>query len=160
MKKLLINFTFLLLFTFLSCKKTDHNDINNTGSNQTQFDWLVGNWIRTNEKDGKKTFESWTKSSNSKFLGVSYTLQNNDTIWKEDVVLRKSNNIWYFAVTGKEDKSPVLFKLSKIDDKSFVFENKKNSFPKLIQYQNIGDKFKATVSGDEMVIHFEFEKKD
>lgn len=157
MKRLII---FLIFITLLSCKKTNHNDTKNTDSNQTQFDWLVGNWIRTNEKEGKKTFENWKKSSNSKFLGVSYTLQNNDTIWKEDVVLSKSNNTWYFAVTGKEDKNPILFKLSKIDDKSFAFENKNNSFPKLIQYQNIGDKFKATVSGDDMVIHFEFEKKN
>lgn len=157
MKRLLI---FLIFTTFLSCKKTDRNNPNNTTSNQTQFDWLVGNWIRTNEKDGKKTFESWKKSSNSKFSGVSYTLQNNDTIWKEDVVLSKSNNTWYFAVTGEEDKNPILFKLFKVDDKSFAFENKNNSFPKLIQYQNIGNKFKATVSGDEMVIHFEFKKKD
>lgn len=152
-------FIFLIFITLLSCKKTENKDKKNTDSNQTQFDWLVGNWIRTNEKDEKKTFESWTKSSNSKFLGVSYTLQNNDTIWKEDVVLSKLNNTWYFAVTGKEDEKPTLFKLSKIDGKSFVFENKNNSFPKLIQYQNIGNKFKATVSGDEMVIDFEFEKE-
>lgn len=49
--------------------------------------------------------------------------------------------------------------LSKIDDASFVFENRNNSFPKIIQYQKNGDKFKAIVSGDDMTIRFEFERK-
>lgn len=152
MKRLLI---FLIFSAMLSCKKTESVVI----STKTQFDWLEGNWIRNNDKDGKKTFESWTKKSSSEFLGVSYTLLNKDTIWKENVKLSKSNNAWYFAVTGQEDKNPTVFKLSKIDDHSFAFENKKNNFPKLIQYQKIGDKFKAIVSGDDMIIPFEFERE-
>jgi len=156
MKQFLI---FLLFISILSCKKTDSR-IKHANSTRTQFDWLVGNWIRNNDNVGEKTFESWTKKSSSNYLGVSYTLLKNDTIWKENVKLSKSNNIWYFAVTGKGDTNPTLFQLSKIDNQSFVFENKSNSFPKLIQYQKVGDKFKATVSGDNMTIPFEFEREN
>lgn len=156
MKRLIILFIIILNS---SCKKTEHKNLNYSNSNKTQFDWLVGNWIRMNDKDSKRTFESWKKKSNTEYLGVSYTLLNNDTVWKENVELSKSDNTWYFAVKGKEDKNPTIFKLSKIDSLSFAFENKLNSFPKLIQYKKNGDKFKAIVSADDMIIPFEFEKE-
>ena len=38
---------------------------NNSESNKTQFDWLVGKWNRKNDKDSKKTFENWTKKNKS-----------------------------------------------------------------------------------------------
>ena len=157
MKQLLVLFIIIICF---SCKKTENVNLNNTESNKTQFDWLVGKWIRMNEKDSKQTFENWKKKSNTEYLGVSFTLQNKDTIWKENVTLSKSNNTWLFAVTGKEDKQPTIFKLSKVDDSSFVFENKNNEFPKLIQYKNKGNKFSAIVSGNDMTIPFEFEKEN
>lgn len=157
MKKIL---ALLTLTTILSSRKTDGHDVNEAEPTKTQFDWLVGNWTRNNDKDGKKTYESWKKKSNSEYTGISYTLLDNDTIWKEDMAISKTNKIWHFAATGKEDKIPVVFELSKIDDKSFTFENKNNSFPKLIQYERIGNKFKADVSGDDMTIHFEFEKEN
>lgn len=157
MKQLLI---FLIFLTCSSCKKTENLILENTESNKTQFDWLIGNWIRKNDKDSKQTFENWKKKSSTEYLGVSYTLLNKDTIWKENVKLSKSNNTWLFAVTGKEDKEPIIFKLSKVDNSSFVFENNNNEFPKLIQYKNKGNKFSAIVSGNDMTIPFEFEKED
>ena len=157
MKRLII---LLIILSISSCKKTDHIDSNRNDSDKTHFDWLVGNWIRMNDKDSKKTYERWRKKSSSEYLGVSYTLLNKDTVWKENVKLSKSNNTWFFAVTAMEDKNPTVFKLSKMDSLSFAFENKNNSFPKLIQYKKNGDKFNAVVSGDDMVIPFEFEREN
>lgn len=156
MKKIIL---LLSLITLISCKNSDDTSIK-TEPQTTQFDWLEGKWVRTNDKDGEKTFENWTKKSNSEFLGISYKLQKADTIWKENVKLSKTKNSWIFAVTGVEDKTPIVFNLSKIDDRSFTFENKKNSFPKLICYKNKGNKFEAIVSGDDMKILFEFEKQN
>lgn len=157
MKQLII---LLFILIFFSCKKNENPIINNTESTKTQFDWLVGKWIRKNDKDSRQTFENWEKKSNTEYIGVSYTLLNNDTVWKENVKLSKSNNTWLFAVTGEKDKNPTIFKLSTIDDSSFAFENKENEFPKLIQYKNNGNKFSAIVSGNDMIIPFEFEKAD
>lgn len=156
MKRLII---FLIILSISSCKKTNHTESNQKDSDKTHFDWLVGSWIRMNDEDSKKTYESWRKKSSSEYLGVSYTLLNKDTVWKENVKLSKSNNIWSFAVKGMEDKNPTVFTLSKMDSLSFAFENKNNSFPKLIEYKKNGDKFKAVVSGDDMVIPFEFERE-
>ncbi|NHM08351.1 hypothetical protein G4D82_14070 [Flavobacterium sp. CYK-4] len=153
MKKLII---ISIVSICLSCKKTE--TFNNLESDKTEFDWLVGKWIRKNDKDSKQTFENWTKKSNTEYLGLSYTLLKNDTVWKENVVLNKVNNKWQFAVTGNEDKQPTIFKLSKLNDSIFEFENKENEFPKVIQYKNEGNKFSAIVSGNDMTIPFEFEK--
>ncbi len=157
MKKLII---LLTISIFFSCKKTENTEIIHNETDKTQFDWLVGKWIRKNDKQPKQTYESWEKKSKTEYVGISYTLQNKDTIWKENVRLSKSNNTWLFAVTGKEDKKPTLFKLLKVDDSSFAFENKNNEFPKLIQYTNNGNTFSAIVSGDNMTIPFEFEKEN
>lgn len=153
MKKLIL---FSILSICFSCKKAE--TLNNLQSGKAEFDWLVGKWIRKNDKDSKQTFENWTKKNNAKYLGLSYTLLHNDTVWKEDVVLQKVNDKWQFAVTGKGDRQPTVFKLSKLNDSLFVFENKGNEFPKVIQYKNEGGKFSAIVSGDDMTIPFEFEK--
>lgn len=155
MKQLILFFAITIC---LSCKKTETE--NNSESNKTQFDWLVGKWNRKNDKDSKKTFENWTKKSNTEYLGVSYTLLNRDTVWKETVTLTKTKNTWLFAVKGEEDQQPTLFKLAKADNSSFVFENKNNEFPKVIQYKNNGDTFSAIVSGGDMTIPFEFEKQE
>ena len=157
MKQLIV---LLMISIFFSCKKTEDSNTNHTESNKTKFDWLVGNWIRKNDKDSKQTFESWQKKSSTEFIGISYTLLNKDTVWKENVKLNKVKNTWLFAVTGKEDKKPTVFQLAKINDSLFVFENKNNEFPKLIQYQNKGNTFSALVSGGDMTIPFEFEKVD
>lgn len=93
MKQLLL---FLVFILFLSCKKENDNG-KYTDAGKTQFDWLVGDWIRNNDKDGKKTFESWIKKSSSEYIGVSYTLLNSDTIWKENVKLSKLDTTLVFC---------------------------------------------------------------
>ncbi len=39
----------------------------NTG--QDNFDWLLGDWQRSNEKAGMETYESWKKISSTEYLG-------------------------------------------------------------------------------------------
>ena len=50
-------FTFLILFIFSlnSCESTK------TSADKPSFDFLVGEWIRTNEKPDRKTYENWKK---------------------------------------------------------------------------------------------------
>jgi hypothetical protein len=150
----------LIISIFFSCKKTEETTTLKTETNKTEFDWLVGNWVRKNDKDGKQTFERWKKKSNTEFIGIGYTLLEKDTVWKEDVRLSKTDTLWTFAVTGKGDTQPTVFKLSKVDERSFIFENNRNEFPKRIEYTNKGNAFSAVVSGDGMTIPFEFEKEN
>ena len=150
----------LIISIFFSCKKTEDTTVQKVETNKTKFDWLVGNWVRKNDQDGKQTFERWEKKSNTEFIGISYTLLEKDTVWKENVRLSKTDTLWQFAVTGKGDTKPTVFKLSKVDERSFVFENNLNEFPKRIEYTNKGNAFSAVVSGDEMTIPYEFEKEN
>jgi len=45
----------------------------------------VGNWQRTNNQLGKQTFEHWIKKSNSVYSGLGFTLQGQDTVFKENL---------------------------------------------------------------------------
>ena len=40
------------------------------------FDWLLGNWIRLGEEEGKETFEYWKAISISEYSGIGFTMQN------------------------------------------------------------------------------------
>ena len=123
-----------------------------------KFDWLIGDWIRTNEKKGKQTFESWNKKNDSEYIGFSFTLQNNDTIWKENVRFIKLPTGWNFEVTGKGETKPTIFTVTEIKKAGFTCENKKNEFPKQIQYFKNGNNLKAVISGNGTEIPFEFER--
>ena len=125
---------------------------------EVNFDWLMGNWVRTNEKPDRATFENWKKINDSTFLGESYTIKDKDTIWKETVKLAKNNNDWFFAVKGINDTVSVDFKLISITDSSFVCENNVNEFPNIIRYEKAGDNFKAEIEGGDMKIPFEFKR--
>ena len=50
--------------TMLSCINNS-TQTNNDAESVNNFDWLIGNWIRTNEVESKITFERWTKASNT-----------------------------------------------------------------------------------------------
>ncbi|MCK5776191.1 MAG: hypothetical protein KAH25_08445, partial [Bacteroidales bacterium] len=55
--------------------------------------------------------------------------------------------------------SPITFKMTSYTDQEFICENKELDFPKSIKYWKEGKKIKAIVSGDDMEIAFEFERR-
>ena len=61
-------FTFLILFIFSlnSCESTK------TSADKPSFDFLVGEWIRTNEKPDRKTYENWKKVDKNTFFLAMY----------------------------------------------------------------------------------------
>ena len=81
----------LIMLICLSCSQKN--------SSPRNFDWLAWSWIRTNDKEGNITYEHWTKNSDIEYKGLGYTLQNSDTIFKEQLRLIKINefpkNIMY-----------------------------------------------------------------
>ena len=151
---LMINTLLLILFFTTTCATKDNRNL----SSAENFDWLIGEWERTNEKSGKTTIEKWKKITASEFHGQSYTLQNSDTIWQENVRLKKANQTWFYEVTPKGENKSTPFKLVKIGKETFDCENDLNDFPKKISYKRNGEKLFAEISGGDLKVLFEFKK--
>lgn len=122
------------------------------------FDWLLGNWQRINEQEGRQTFENWQKINDAEYEGLGFTLQNDDTIWQENIKLIKSDSGWNFEAIGKGETNPTIFRLTRKEKESFVSENELNEFPKKIHYYKSKDNLNATISGGGEEVLFEFKK--
>jgi len=149
MRKLLIN-TLIIFLTIVSCSQIDEN----SGKN---INWLIGNWERTNNDSDEQTFENWKKVSVDEYIGVGYTLNMQDTIFKEDLRLIKIKGIWNFKVTGVNE-NPTFFPFSKQTGNSFICENMNNEFPKTIKYSIEGSELVASISDGNTEILFYFRR--
>ncbi len=121
-----------------------------------QFDWLVGNWQRTNDAEGKETYEQWQSLSATQYQGLGFTLEAGDTVFKEDLLLVQREGNWYFEVRGVNEKA-TIFPLTQMDSISFQCENPENEFPKIIHYSREGAGLKAVISADDFELPFYFE---
>lgn len=148
--------TFALTLLIYSCTSSNTQNSTNPKSN-INLDWILGHWQRTNDKEGKQTYEHWKKSSNNEYVGLGFTLQEKDTVFKENLRLIPIDGIWTLEVTGVNEK-PTLFQFTNQTKNSFVCENPNNEFPKKIEYKFLDKKLKAKISADEMKIVFDFEK--
>ena len=152
----------IITLSIFSCNQPAENKTESENTVELakhDFDWLLGKWIRVNEKDNKQTYERWKKKSDTEYIGLGYTMQNKDTIWREDVKLLKINKGWSFNVTGTGEMNSTDFKLIEIDKEKFSCENLANEFPKLIIYQIKGDSLHAKISGGDMEVVFDFVKE-
>ena len=150
----------LLLLFILGCGQQEkkENASDKIEDKQYNFDWMIGSWTRTNDDEGNYTFEYWEKISETNYRGLGCTLQNADTVFKENLQLLNKNNVWHLVVTGVNE-SPTLFKVIEQTHNSFVSENKENEFPNIINYALKDKVLTAVVSSDEMEIAFTFEKQ-
>jgi len=124
----------------------------------SEFDWLLGDWRRMNDRPGRSTFEHWTRISGSAYQGLGYTLRNGDTIFKEHLKLHGDKGTWIFEVSGVND-DPTLFLVTRKSRRSFACENEQNEFPKFIEYSLVGKTLKAKISGAGQEVLFSFEKQ-
>ena len=142
MKNIFAFFTVLLL---CSC---------NEKSKVQKPSFIIGNWERLNEKEGKKTYETW----NSDFTGFGITLKNKDTTFKEILSIISINDTLTLKVEGV-NAIPTLFKITQQTDTSFLAENPTHDFPTKIKYWLENKQLKAHVSNNEFGIDFVFEKR-
>ena len=163
----IVLFTAVAILFFSSCaensiKEADEKKDKKTGeiALTENFDWLLGNWKRNNEEEGKETFEVWIKNSDSEYSGIGFTIQNNDTLSQERIKLIKSESKWTLKVQALGDVEAVIFNMTSFKDNEFTCENKELDFPKLIKYWKSGEKLNALVAGGEIELSFEFEKTD
>ena len=115
--------------------------------------FLLGNWIRINDKDSVTTYETWQNN----FSGFGLTLKGKDTTFFEKMKIINKNDTLYLKVSGVNE-SPTPFKFTEQTDSSFVCINQENEFPKKIKYWLENDLLKATVSNDDFKIDFIFER--
>jgi hypothetical protein len=99
------------------------------------FDWLNGHWQRSNDEAGQVTYEHWSKSNDSLYLGVGFTMKGSDTIWQENVKLFKSDTAWIFSAISNGETATTDFVLTSKSPQSFACENAANEFPKKIEYK-------------------------
>lgn len=160
MKKIL--FSVMILCLCWSCKEGEKSIeiVEAPVSSIESFDWMLGEWERANEQEGKETFESWEKISETEYAGFGFTKQSSDTIWQENITLIKRDTVWHFEVTGYEEDKPTVFRITNIEESGFISENPDNEFPKIISYSRDGNKLQAVISGEGMEIPFEFVPKN
>lgn len=139
MKKIII---LIFLFGLISCS-----------SEVKKPEFLIGNWIRTNDKPNQKTYEIWQKD----FTGLGFTLQDKDTVFREKLAVISKNDSLFLSVTGVNE-NPTLFYFTQQTDSSFVCENPKNEFPKKIVYFLEDSKLKAEVSSADFNVEFTFKQ--
>lgn len=137
----------VIMLTLSSCSQQHEN-----------FDWLIGQWVRVNDSEGNTTYEFWEKKSKTEYTGLGFTIQQSDTVWKENIGLQKKDGTWNFEVFGMTDSKPTIFLMSSFENDRFVVENKENEFPKKIEYRLVDNNLHAVISGGGPEILFEFEK--
>ena len=134
----------LSLVLLMSCQTPHH------------FDFLIGQWERTNEDAGKQTFESWSKRNDSTYIGHSYTLDGADTVWQEQTVLSPIDGVWHYQVMLMGETQSTDFEVTKSDSQSFTCENPRNEFPKSITYRKAGEELHAEISDGDTAVKFLF----
>ncbi len=146
---------FIAAAGLLSCQTNSPQKENK----QINFDWLLGEWVRTNETEGKQTFESWEKINDSTYHSHGYTLQGQDTVWQEWVEISSRNGDIYLQARMKDEAETTDFLITSLNDSSFISNNPENEFPKEIKYWMDGDILKAEISDGDMRIPYEFVRK-
>lgn len=137
--------------------ETMHNHDLGKLPSEGDFTYLLGSWKRSNEAAGKETYEHWEKINDERYIGLGYTMEATDTVWKEDVVLHGSEGHWHYEVLGQGDSIPTPFKVTKIQANGFECYNPVNEFPKTIKYWRDGAILQASISDGSTQIPFEFE---
>ena len=127
-------------------------------STSHNFDYLLGNWKRTDDDEGNQTYESWTKENSKKYIGHGFTMKGIDTISQEHMTISKSTGDWILGVKLPSEPTETMFTMKKIDATYFEFESKENEFPNLIRYDAVDGRLEAVISGGDMMIPFIFEK--
>lgn len=115
--------------------------------------FLIGKWKRINEDSTKTTYEFWKPN----FNGIGFTLQQQDTIFKENLRIVTKNGTSYFQVTGV-NQQPTLFEIKDATENSITCVNNNNEFPKEITYWMEEGYLKAKVANEEFAIDFVFQK--
>ncbi len=129
---------FLVLF---GCQNMQNDDIN-------KANWLIGTW--ENKTQRGSIYETWSKTNDNEFSGISYIVKDQDTIIFENIrLVQERGTLFYIPVVKSQNEGlPVRFAIKTILETKLIFENTKHEFPQIISYTRIGaDSLVAVISG-------------
>jgi hypothetical protein len=141
-------FLFSIILVISSCESSPKHE-------SADFQFLLGDWVRINNQIGYVTFESWTKDKKDNYLGFGYTLQGEDTVFKEYMRVIYLDSAYYFEVEGVNEE-PTFFYVDKMTKNAFSCVNEENEFPKKIAYSLEKDELIARISDDSIEVKFTF----
>lgn len=121
----------------------------------TEFDYLIGDWERTNSKGGSATSEHWRAATSEDLRGHGYTIEDEDTVFNERMRIYKKQEQWMLSINGPNE-NPTLFKITQHTNSAFTAVNPDNEFPKVITYSYFDDVLTATISAEDTEIPFIF----
>ncbi|SCY33531.1 hypothetical protein SAMN05192588_2330 [Nonlabens sp. Hel1_33_55] len=146
-----MKYSFLVVaLIFISCKSDKDN------YEPQSIDWMLGSWVRVDGRSDRTSYEVWEKNGDD-YVGIGYTLQNNDTIFKEEMRLTDTGQ-WMLVVSGAENGDVAFISQELQDDKLSVY-NPMHDFPKEIHYWIQDDTLRASVGNDGEKIEFSFVKR-
>jgi len=131
---------------------------NKTTTHLNDFKWLIGSWKQINMKPGQSGIETWQVASTSVFTGKGITTQGRDTVFVEKLSLVVKDTAIYYVADVTGNPKPTWFKLTSSTPGSFVCENPEHDFPKKITYNLIGGQIKASISGNDKIVNYTFQK--
>jgi hypothetical protein len=131
--------------------------------NGKKLEWMVGDWVRSNDQLGKVTYEQWSKVSDLEYVGRGFTVNIDESIFEPETIFREElrllfiNDTLTYEVTGVNE-APTLFKFIELTDTSFVCVNPENEFPKKIAYLHKKRQMIAAISDGNQTIQFNFRR--
>lgn len=98
---------------------------------------LEGIWKMTTKRG--TICEEWKKVNENHLQSKGYFIKGTDTLVNERVALTNSKaGVFYTStVEDQNNKEPIAFKMTSVDNNRFVFENPQHDFPKRIVYRFI-----------------------
>ena len=142
---MLNNFFSLLLLSILLFSCNDDPDFT-SGENHsytetkdeqitsTNLDWIEGNWIDTNVRNGKIVFcENWRKISENSFEGEKFQISLGDSSSPTKLSLTKTDGKYYYSYFDNEDQT--TFIQDSLGDGYMSFVNTTENFPTNLSYE-------------------------
>lgn len=127
-----------------------------TSSKEPNFDWLLGDWARTNDAEGQSTYEQWQKVEEHVYKGIGMTLESEQKVSEEQMQFIQENGDWRLEVRLPNNPEPTIFKVTQLTENEFQAENPENDFPKIIHYKRTGDIINAVIKAGDQQVDFVF----
>ena len=111
-------------------------------------EWLIGTW--ENKTQRGSIYETWNKTNDNEFSGMSYIIKEKDTVVFENIrLVQEQDGLFYIpTVKNQNDGLPVRFVSKTISETQLVFENPQHDYPQIISYTKItSDSLVAEISG-------------
>lgn len=150
MKERSILFVIIIIFLLSSCYRPDAQE------SMQDLRQLQGKWVST---ESVLFNEYWVIKSDTLLKDQGYSLQENDTVFKEELKIYLDAGSIYYAVKVGDSDQFILFKLKEAKRSSWVFENHKHDYPNIISYKIDGEKLMATTTNSNGNKKIEFVMK-